>query len=103
MPLEARRRRVPRGRDSEDRLSHSPTPSDAENAPRNPRNDPRELVLVKRGQRYVFRCAPGEEAQLLEQLRTLVDDPGNDLTWFDAAVLSHQVGRRLSQKLKNGI
>ncbi len=58
-----------------------------------------ELVLTKSGHRYVFRCPPGEEAELFEQLAQLVRDPETDLTWFDAAVLSHQMGRRMSDRL----
>lgn len=58
-----------------------------------------QLVLVKQGQRYVFRYTPGEEAALLDSLAAMARDPHNDLTWFDAAVLSHQLGCRLSQNL----
>lgn len=61
---------------------------------------PQELVLVKKDQRYVFRCQPGEEASLLGQLRAMVDDPQANLSWFDAAVLSHQVGEQLAQRLR---
>ncbi|MEX0744262.1 MAG: hypothetical protein WD118_01560 [Phycisphaeraceae bacterium] len=65
-----------------------------------PARPPRELVLVKKDQRFVFRCRPGEEASLLGQLRELVDDPDVNLSWFDAAVLSHQVGEQLAQRLR---
>ena len=54
-----------------------------------------ELVLVKDGQRYTFKCMPGGEKQLLEQLAAMAQDPTHELTWFDAAVLSHQLGRNL--------
>ena len=59
-----------------------------------PRHDG-ELVLVKDGQRYVFKCAPGGEKALLGQLAAMAQDPTHELTWFDAAVLSHQLGRNL--------
>lgn len=59
----------------------------------------RRLMLVKRGQRYVFKCNPGGERELLDQLAAMADDPADDLTWFDAAVLSHQMGRNLGQTL----
>lgn len=59
-----------------------------------------ELVLVKKGKRHVFRCEPGQESALLNQLAVMVDDPGNDLDWFDAAVLSHHMGMRLRKKLQ---
>ncbi len=60
-----------------------------------------ELVLVKNGQRYVFRCDPGMETDLLNQLAQMVSDPGSGLDWFDAAVLSHQMGTRMSNRIKN--
>lgn len=59
----------------------------------------RQLVLVKQGQRYIFRYAPGDEAQMLESLIELARDPESELTWFDAAVLSHQMGQRLGKQL----
>jgi len=58
-----------------------------------------ELVLVKDGQRYVFKCAPGGEKQLLGQLAAMAQDPHHELTWFDAAVLCHQLGRTMSQTI----
>ncbi len=56
-----------------------------------------EMVLVRDGRRFAFRCRPGEEPRLLERLCTLADDPASDLTWQDAARLSHQISRRLAQ------
>ncbi len=58
-----------------------------------------ELVLVKHGHRYVFKCTPGAEKQLLDQLAALAGDPKHELTWFDAAILSHQMGRKFGQTL----
>lgn len=55
----------------------------------------REFVLVKNDQRFVFRCARGDEAQLLAQIATLVRDPANGLSWFDAATLSQQITQSL--------
>ncbi len=60
----------------------------------------RELVLVKQGQRYVFRCAPGQEPQLLDQLIEMARDDGSDIEWFDAAMLSHQLGARMVDQLQ---
>ena len=62
-----------------------------------------ELVLTKADQCYIFRCAPGEEADLFEHLARMVRDPDSGLTWFDAAVLSHQMGRRMSDRLERAI
>ena len=59
----------------------------------------RQLALVKRGHRYVFRYGPGEEPRMLKELVELAQDPTVDLDWFDAAVLTHQMGRRMSEQL----
>jgi len=59
-----------------------------------------DLALVKNGKRYVFRCPPGAEADVLNQIACMIPDPENDLTWFDAAVLSHQLGERMNQRLQ---
>ncbi|MEM6394636.1 MAG: hypothetical protein AAF797_17865 [Planctomycetota bacterium] len=61
--------------------------------------DAHELILVKGEQRFSFRCTPGSETELLNQLAVVVADDANDLTWFDAAVLAHQLGQRMSQRL----
>ena len=61
---------------------------------------PRELVLVKHGQRYTFRYAPGDEARLLAGIADLARDPDCPLDWFDAAVLSHQMGKNLGQQME---
>ena len=79
----------------------SPTPyrPDPAHAPRLEPGDGDSLILVKADQRHVFACPPGGEAALLDRLSTLVADPANNLTWFDAAVISHEVGRRMAQRL----
>ena len=61
----------------------------------------RQVVLVKGAQRWVFRYAPGDEVRLLGDLARLAEDPASGLTWFDAAVLSHQMGQRLSRQLES--
>jgi len=58
-----------------------------------------ELVLVKGGQRYVFKCAPGGEKAMLDRLADMAQDPNHELTWFDAAVLCHQLGRTMSRTI----
>ena len=62
-------------------------------------DDARELVLVKHGQRFVFRYQPGDEPAMLDQLVEMVRDPACELDWFDAAMLSHQLGQRLGRRL----
>lgn len=58
-----------------------------------------DLALTKNGKRFVFRCLPGEEADLLNRIAQMVSEPGCELTWFDAAVLSHQLGERMSKRI----
>jgi hypothetical protein len=60
----------------------------------------RQVVLVKDGQRFVFRYEQGEESKVLASLMQMAKDPDNQLDWFDAAVLSHQMGRRMSKRLE---
>lgn len=60
----------------------------------------RELLLIKHGQRYVFRCAHGQEPQLLDQIIEMARDPDSDIQWFDAAMLSHQLGSRIADQLE---
>lgn len=59
----------------------------------------RQLVLNKNGQRYIFRYNLGQEASFLKGIQALAASRDSDLNWFDAAVLSHQMGQRLSQDL----
>jgi len=75
----------------------TPQPEPEGNTP----NDPHQLTLVKNGQRYVFHCEPGQEPELLQQLAELATNPDSELDWFDAAVLSHQVGARINHRLQN--
>ena len=60
----------------------------------------RQIVLVKKGRRYVFRYELGEETKLLHHLVGLVQKGEGELDWFDAALLSHQMGRRLGNQLE---
>lgn len=74
---------------------HEPPPPSGEgsSAPK------RQVALVKGAHRYIFRYAPGEEARLLQGLTEMAKDSKCDLNWFDAAVLSHQLGQRIGQQL----
>jgi hypothetical protein len=64
-------------------------------------DDQRQLVLVKKTQRWVFRYRPGQETAVLQSLARSARDPEIDLDWFDAAVLSNQMGDRMSDQLKS--
>ena len=60
----------------------------------------RQLSLVKGNQRYVFRYPAGSEAEVIQQFAELASDAGQEFDWFDAAVLSYQMGRRLEMDLE---
>ena len=62
---------------------------------------PRQVVLMKKGQQYVFSYQRGEETQLLNHLAELAGDSGSELDWFDVAILSHQVGQCMGDHLRN--
>ena len=53
------------------------------------------LSLAKGRHRYVFRYCEGQESRLLASFVQLAEDPQADFDWFDAAVLSYQMGKRI--------
>ena len=62
--------------------------------------EPRQLTLIKKGQYYLFRYFPGDEALLIQNLIDKAQDPRCALDWFDAAVLSHQMGHRMAAEMQ---
>jgi hypothetical protein len=61
--------------------------------------DLRQISLVKGSQRYVFRYSPGDEPQIIDSFITLADDVESEFDWFDAAVLSYQMGKQMSRQV----
>jgi hypothetical protein len=59
----------------------------------------RQLSLVKGKHRFLFRYRPGSEADVIAAFANLASDGSSDFDWFDAAVLSYQMGRRLEREL----
>ncbi len=59
----------------------------------------RQLSLVKGQHRYLFRYYPGNEADVIGAFAGLASDGTTEFDWFDAAVLSYQMGRRLELEL----
>jgi len=75
--------------------------SNASNSPAAP--EPKEtktLSLVKGQQRFCFRYTTGDEPQVLDALVDMVNRRELAFDWFDAAVLSHQLGQHLAKELK---
>ena len=62
-------------------------------------NAMRQLSLVKGSERFVFRYPVGGEAKVIDALAGLAGDRNSRFDWFDAAVLSYQMGRRLETEL----
>ena len=60
----------------------------------------RQLSLVKGEHRYVFRYPAGREADVVTAFADLAADVDQGFDWFDAAVLSYQMGRRLEMDLE---
>jgi len=59
----------------------------------------RQLSLVKGEERFVFRYQAGQEAQVIDSFATMAADRSSRFDWFDAAILSYQMGRRLETEL----
>lgn len=64
-------------------------------------HEPKQLVLAKHGQRWMFRYTPGEEREVLSQIADTARDKNTNFDWFDAAVLCHQMGVRISAELES--
>jgi hypothetical protein len=58
------------------------------------------LSLVKGRNHFCFRYEIGQEAKVLDTLVEMVQKRELCFDWFDAAVLSHQLGQHLSKELK---
>lgn len=58
------------------------------------------LSLMKGDQHFCFRYDVGDEPKVLEALIDLVNRREMAFDWFDAAVLSHQLGQHLAKELK---
>ena len=69
--------------------SPKPVVSAVAGRPRDP------FTLIKGGHQWSFSCEAGEEPTLLRRLAELASDATVPFDWFDAAMVSHQLSRRL--------
>jgi hypothetical protein len=60
----------------------------------------RMLSLVKGQQHFCFRYEVGDESCVLDALVEMVNRRELSFDWFDAAVISHQLGQHLAKELK---
>jgi len=58
------------------------------------------LSLMKGQQHFCFRYEVGQESKVLDALVEMVNRRDLSFDWFDAAVLSHQLGEHLAKELK---
>ena len=64
------------------------------------RAEVKTLSLVKGREHFCFRYEVGQEAKVLDALVEMVHRRELGFDWFDAAVLSHQLGQHLAKELK---
>lgn len=57
------------------------------------------VVIRCDGRAYAYRCAPGQERELLDSVLTDARDEAHPLTFFDAALIAHRLGRQLADDL----
>lgn len=57
------------------------------------------VTLVKGGHTWTFSCDSGSEPELLRRLSELARGGDVPFDWFDAAIVSHQLNKRLKPGL----
>lgn len=62
-------------------------------------SETRQLSLVKGEERFVFRYQAGQESQVIDAFASMAGNQDSCFDWFDAAVLSYQMGRRIESDL----
>jgi hypothetical protein len=61
----------------------------------------RTLSLVKGRHHFCFRYEVGQEKKVLESMVNMVQEEELCFDWFDAAVMSHQIGQHLAKELQS--
>ena len=68
--------------------------------PTHEQREQREIRLSKNGHDFAMRYEPGEESHVLAALVEMVGRRDVPFDWFDAAVMSHQLGEHLAKELR---
>jgi hypothetical protein len=63
-------------------------------------NTMKTLSLMKGKEQFCFRYEMGQESKVLDAMIEMVNRRDLPFDWFDAAVLSHQLGQHLAKELK---
>lgn len=58
------------------------------------------LSLNKGAEIYIVQYEDGKESAALDEIVAMTKNPELSFDWFDAAVLSHQLGNHLAKELK---
>lgn len=59
------------------------------------------LSLIKGCHHFCFKYEVGEEAKVLDIIIEMVHRRDLDFDWFDAAIISQQLGQHMLKQLKN--
>lgn len=59
-----------------------------------------QFSLIKFGHTYILRYKTGDEEYLIKALAEMAENPNNNFDWFDAAIISYQVGRKVESELE---
>jgi hypothetical protein len=59
------------------------------------------ISLVKGKEHFCFRYETGQESKVLSAMVDMVHERDLCFDWFDAAVLSHQLGQHLSKEIQS--
>lgn len=62
------------------------------------KSDARSIEFSRDGQTFVFSYHDGQEAEVIAGFVELAEDPASDFDWYDAAVLSFQMGRSVGRR-----
>jgi hypothetical protein len=73
--------------------SGHPVPAPVNAAAREP------VTLVKGGHKWTFWCDAGDEPELLRRVTELARGEDVPFDWFDAALVTHQLSKRLKAGL----
>lgn len=76
------------------------TPNQPTNAAGGAARSHQQISLVKGGHTFCFRYQAGDENNVLDALADMAKRRELPFDWFDAAVLSHQLGQHLSKELQ---
>ena len=77
-----------------------PDPTDPKAGPGQTETPQNTLTLTKGRHRFQVKYARGDESTALAHLTEMAQTRPGGFDWFDAAVLSHQLGRHLAREVK---